>query len=136
MSPLAKQTSGIAILLSVGIRSFGVSFFRTTRSYHYARFACQFICVKLLLRDLNSCRGALVATAVFRSLSPRSYLPSATHHPSPSPPDISSAPVRDVPRVRGTLCWLNTPYLKTSSLRPLVKRMPVATEGMCQPLGS
>jgi len=78
MSPLAKQTSGIAILLSVGIRSFGVSFFRTTRSYHYARFACQFICVKLLLRDLNSCRGALVATAVFRSLSPRSYLPSAS----------------------------------------------------------
>ena len=39
--------------------------------------------------------------------------------------DISSAPVRDVPRVRGTLCWLNTPYLKTYSLRPLVKRRSV-----------
>ena len=32
--------------------------------------------------------------------------------------DISSAPVRDVPRVRGSLCLLNTPYLKTSSLAP------------------
>ena len=39
--------------------------------------------------------------------------------------DISSAPVREVPRVRGTVCLLNTPYLKTSSLHPLVKRRSV-----------
>ena len=40
--------------------------------------------------------------------------------------DISSALVRDVLRVCGTLCLLNTPYLKTSSLRPLVKRTAMA----------
>ena len=35
------------------------------------------------LRDLNSCGGAFVPSAVFRSLPRRSCLPSATQQPSP-----------------------------------------------------